>query len=168
MGEAVSAHCDVATGLVDHLGLRVEAYFAHPFIESGVVFLFLFFFELLFLFSQIVHLFGLRTIGVAALSVFAEESAGTVIVFEGVFAVGTLIDGCLSAGLQRDFGVNAHLAAPAVDDAVLLLALVADSLRALLLGEVIVAGGAAAVGALAVFKINLAVRAVSRLTKFKR
>ncbi len=118
--------------------------------------------------GQIVHLFGLRTVGVAALSVFVEEPAGTVIVFEGVFTVGTLIDGCLSAGLQRYFGVNAHLAAPAVDDAVLLLALVADPLRALLLGEVIVAGGAAAVGALAVFKINLAVRAINRLIETER
>ena len=100
-----------------------------------------------------------RTANVAALSVFA----GAVIIFEGVFAVGALIDRCLSAGLQRYFVVNAHLTPPAVDDAVLLPALVADPLRALLLGEVIVAGGAAAVGALAVFKINLAVRAINRL-----
>ncbi len=164
----MSAHGDVATGLVDHLGLRIEANFAHPFIESGIIFLFLLYFQLLFLFSQIVHLFGLRTVGVAALSVFAEESAGTVIVFEGVFAVGTLIDRCLSAGLQRYFVVNAHLAPPAVDDAVLLLALVADPLRAVLLGEVIVAGGAAAVGALAVFKINLTVRAINRLIETER
>ena len=48
VGETVSAHCDVATGLVDYLRLRVKAYFAHPFIESGIIFLFLLFLQLFF------------------------------------------------------------------------------------------------------------------------
>lgn len=150
------------THLIDHLRLLLETDLALLLLKIGILVLVLVLVLLLLLLLLLLlyHIrYPLRASAhrVAALNVVVKDTAGAVVVFYLFLAIQTQIHCCLFRWSKQTLVVQTHLASLAIYHAVALLALVALTLGALLLGQVVKTHRRTGVGALAVLKNDLAV-----------
>ncbi len=152
------------THFIDHLRLLLETDLALLLLKIGIlvlvlvlVLVLLLLLLLLLLLDHIRYLLRTSAHRVAALNVVVKDTAGAVVVFYLFLAIQTQIHCCLFRRSKQALVVQTHLASLAIYHAVALLALVALTLGALLLGQVVKTHRRTGVGALAVLKNDLTV-----------